>query len=449
MSTTYQILKRSLFAIVLLGVGFVGGWFSAIIFGGSIPISGDIAAYLGPGRGANQATPQQLRDQFGVFWEVWNLVENEFYHRQPIDRTRMIRGAIGGMLASLDDQYTVYQEPDLASQTADHMQGTLEGIGAYIRVADGKAYIDKVFKDSPALAAGLQQNDEIVKVDAVDIPTLIAGLDVNQASVKVAAKIRGPRGTTVNLTLRRGADKPTFDVAIVRAQVIVGSINSQMLDSGLAYIRIGEFKATTTREFDSALRELLPKNPKGIILDLRNNPGGFLVNAQDVLGRLYDGVALYEENGAGQLQELRVNVGPRDVRAFDVPLVVLVNGGSASASEIVAGALRDSRAATYLIGEKTFGKGSVQNIHTLSDGGSARITIAHWLTPNHDAIHKIGITPQYVVPYAEDASSPTPCVADRRPPDGQTSCADTQLAAAIRLLTTGQAPGPITPTAAK
>jgi carboxyl-terminal processing protease len=361
----------------------------------------------------------------------------------------MIRGAISGMLGALEDQYTIYQEPDLASQTNDHMQGTLEGIGAYIRVADDKAYIDKVFKDSPAQAANLRQNDEIVRVDGVDIPALIAGLDVNQAAVKVAARIRGPRGTTVNLTLRRDAGGPTFDVAIVRAQVIVGSVNSQMLDSGLAYIRIGEFKATTTREFDAALRELLPQNPKGIILDLRNNPGGFLVNAQDVLGRFYDGVALYEENGAGQLQELRANVGPRDVRAFGIPMVVLVNGGSASASEIVAGALRDIRAATYLLGEKTFGKGSVQNIHALSDGSSARITIAHWLTPRQNVIHKIGITPQYVVPYAEDPASPAPCVADRRPPPGLTTCADTQLAAAIRLLATGEAPPAATPTAAK
>jgi carboxyl-terminal processing protease len=449
MTTTYQNFKRGLFAAVLLGVGFVGGWFSAVMFGGRIPISGDIAAYLGPGSGANQATPQQLRDQFSVFWEVWNLVENEFYHRQPLDRARMIRGAINGMLTSLDDQYTVYQEPDLASQTNDHMQGTLEGIGAYIRVADGKAYIDRVFKASPAQAAGLQQNDEIVNVDGVDIPALIAGLDVNQAAVKVAAKIRGPRGTTVKMTLRREVGGPTFDVVLVRAQVLVGSINSQMLDDGLGYIRIGEFKATTTREFDAALRELLPQHPKGIILDLRNNPGGFLVNAQDVLGRFYDGVALYEENSAGQLQELRTNVGPRDVRAFDTPLVVLVNGGSASASEIVAGALRDERAATYLLGEKTYGKGSVQNIHALSDGGSARVTIAHWLTPHQNAIHKIGITPQYVVPYAENPSSPAPCVADRRPLAGQTTCADTQLAAAIRLLATGQAPAATTPTAAK
>jgi carboxyl-terminal processing protease len=449
MTSTSQKLKLGLLAGMLLAAGFMAGWFSAIVLGGRFPASADVAALFGPGRGANEATPQQLRDQFGVFWEVWNLVENEFYHREPLDRARMIRGAITGMLGALDDQYTLYQEPELASQTNDHMQGTLEGIGAYIRVADGKAYIDKVFKESPALGAGLMQNDEIVKIDGVEVAGLISRLDVNQASVKVAGKIRGPQGTTVTLTLRRGANAPTFEVAIVRAQIVVGSVNSQMLDSGLAYLQISEFKATTTREFDAALRELLPRQPKGIILDLRNNPGGFLLNAQDVLGRFYDGVALYEENGAGDLQELHTNVGGRDVQAFTAPMVVLVNGGSASASEIVAGALRDARPATYLLGEKTYGKGSVQNIHGLSDGGSARITIAHWLTPSKEAIHKIGITPQYVVPFAEDPASPAPCVAEHRPPAGRTSCADTQLAAAIKLLTTGQVPPPITPTAAK
>src|SRR4029079_4724817 len=157
--------------------------------GGRFPAGGDVAALIGPGRGANEATPQELRTQFSVFWEVWNLVENEFYHREPLDRQRMIRGAIGGMLAALDDQYTVYQEPDLAAQTNDHMQGTLEGIGAYIRVADGRAYLDKLFEDSPAVRAGLQQNDEIVQVDGIDVGALIAGLDGGQASTRVAAKI--------------------------------------------------------------------------------------------------------------------------------------------------------------------------------------------------------------------------------------------------------------------
>ncbi|MBK9710261.1 MAG: S41 family peptidase [Kouleothrix sp.] len=447
MSTTLSILKRGLLAGVLLIVGFTAGWLSAIMLGGRIPFDGDITAYLGPGLSANQSTPQQLRTQFSVFWQVWNLVEGEFYHHTPLDQQQMIRGAIKGMLDSLGDQYTVYQEPDLAAQTQDHMQGKLGGIGTYLRISDGKAYIYKPIKSSPAVQAGLRQDDEIVGVDGVAIAPLIAGLDVNQSAVKVAARLRGPAGTTVRLELRRAPDTKTFEVTLTRADIVVPSVDSQMLDSGLAYLRIGEFKANTTTEFDAAMRDLLPRQPKGMILDLRNNPGGFLQNAQDVLGRFYDGVALYEDKNGEGLVELKTAVGPAGTRAFDTPLVVLVNGNSASASEIVAGALRDRRPNTYLLGEKTFGKGSVQNIHNLSDGGNARITIAHWLTPNKVEIHKIGITPQYLVPYAEDAASTVACIVDRRPAPGQTTCADSQLAWAIKLLTTGQAPPAVTPTA--
>jgi len=447
MTTTFQILKRGLLAGALLMVGFGAGWVSAIALGGHIPLDSDISAYLGPGLGANRATPGELRDQFAVFWEVWNLVESEFYHQAPLDRQHMIQGAIKGMLDALGDQYSVYQEPELAAQSQDHMQGKLGGIGTYLRIDNGKAFLYKPVKNAPAAQAGLRQDDQIVNIDDQPVEPLIAGLDVNQAAVKVAAKLRGPAGTTVKLTIRRGTDAP-FDVLLTRADIIIPSVDDQLLDGDLAYIHISEFKATTTTEFDLALRELLPRNPKGIILDLRNNPGGFLLNAQEVLGRLYDGVALYEDKNTSDLTALRTISGPSDTRAFTTPLIVLVNGGSASASEIVAGALRDTRAATYLMGEKTFGKGSVQNIHALSDGGSAHITIAHWLTPNKSEIHKIGITPQYLVPYAEDAASTVPCVADRQPPQGQATCADSQLAAAIELLATGQAPPPIAAPAA-
>lgn len=439
MTPLFHKLKRVASMLALLLIGFAAGWLSAGVLGGHLPVTSGIAGLLGPGLVANQATPAQLREQFGVFWQVWNIVENEFYHVEPLDRSRMIRGAISGMLASLDDPYTLYQEPELASQTNDHMQGTLEGIGAYINVIDGRAYISKVFKNSPALGAGLQANDEIIAVDDVLIADLIADLDTNQAAVKVASKIRGPQGSIVKLRIGR-ADQEPFEVSITRAQVIVGSVEGQMLDDKLAYIKITEFKATTTREFDDILRELLPKKPQGIVLDLRNNPGGYLQNAQEVLGRFYDGTALFETNGQGELKELSTIGGGRDVRVFDLPLVVLVNGGSASASEIVAGALRDARQFTYLIGEKTFGKGSVQNIHQLMDGGSARVTIAHWLTPAKITINKEGIVPQYVVPYNEDISNPVPCVGERQPAEGQTSCADSQLAAAMRLLLEGKAP---------
>jgi carboxyl-terminal processing protease len=439
MTTTFQILKRGLLAGALLIVGCGAGWVSAIVLGGSLPLESNLAAYLGPGFGVNRTTPRELRDQFAVFWEVWNLVESEFYHRAPLDRQRMIQGAIRGMLDSLGDQYTVYQEPDLAAQTQDHMQGKLGGIGTYLRIADGRALIYKPIKNAPAAQAGLQQDDQIVAIDDTPVGPLIAGLDVNQATVKVAAKLRGQPGTTVKLSIRRVGGAP-FEVVLTRADIVIPSVNSQLLSGDLAYIQISEFKATTTAEFDTALRELLPRSPKGIILDLRNNPGGFLLNAQEVLGRLSEGVALYEDKNVAGLSELRAIGGASDTQDFTTPLVVLVNGGSASASEIVAGALRDTRKATYLMGEKTFGKGSVQNIHSLSDGGSARITIAHWLTPDKSEIHKLGITPQYVVPYAEDLASVVPCVADRQPVQGQASCADSQLAGAIKLLAEGQAP---------
>jgi carboxyl-terminal processing protease len=448
MTTTLHILKRGVLAGLLLIVGFLAGWLSAIVLGGRLPVGGDIAAYLGPGFGANQSTPTQLRAQFSVFWEVWNLVESEFYHRDPIDQQRMIRGAIKGMLDSLGDQYTVYQEPDLAAQTQDHMQGKLGGIGSYLRITDGKAYLYKPFKNSPAVLAGLRQDDEIVSVDGEAIEPLIAGLDVNEAAVKVAARLRGAAGTQVKLEVRRAPSDTVFAVTITRADIVVPSVDSNLLDNSLAYIRISEFKATTTEEFDAALRDLLPKQPRALILDLRNNPGGYLQNAQDVLGRFYKGVALYEDKNDGQLIEIPANAGGNDVQAFDLPLVVLVNGGSASASEIVAGALRDERSGAILLGDKTFGKGSVQNIHTLSDGGSARVTFAHWLTPNKDEIHKIGITPRYLVPYNEETTNAVPCVAERQPPTSQATCADSQLAWAIRLLTTGETPPPVTPTPA-
>lgn len=446
MTTTILMLKRGIIAGILLCTGFLAGWFSAIVLDGRIPYEGDIAALLGPGRTANQGTPAELREQFAVFWEVWNLVEGEFYRRTPLDRQKLIRGAIQGMLGTLDDRYTVYQEPDLAAQTQDHMQGKLGGIGTYLRITAGKAYLYKPFRNAPAALAGLQQDDEIVSIDGEQVEPLIAGLDIHQAAVKVTARLRGDAGTPVRLTLRRGANGTPFEVTLTRADIVVPSVDSQMLDDRLAYIRISEFKANTTDEFDAALRELLPRQPRAIILDLRNNPGGFLQNAQDVLGRFYDGVALYEDKNAGDLIELGTKLGGRDTRAFDLPVAVLVNNGSASASEIVAGALRDRRQNVFLLGETTFGKGSVQNIHVLRDGGNARITMAHWLTPNKDEIHEIGITPQYLVPYSEDAASAAPCVADRQPPAGQSTCADSQLAWAIRLLTSGQAPPAMTPT---
>ena len=434
---------HALVGIVMLIIGFGGGWATAKL----LPVGGSVMALLGPGMVANETTPDDLRSDFGTFWEAWNLVENEFYDQPNVDRTKMIQGAIKGMLATLDDPYTIYQEPDLAALTKEHMTGTQEGIGVYLRFGPDQAFVDRPIKNSPAIKAGLQQGDEIIAVDGVTVSSLITGLDVNKANVEIASRIRGPKGSQVTLTIQRAEQQP-FDVTITRDEIIVSSVSGEVLSDGIAYIKITDFKSSTTEDFDTTMRELLPAKPQGIVLDLRNNPGGYLTNAQEVLGRFYDGVALYEDIHGDALKELRTITSSSDVSNYQIPVVVLVNGGSASASEIVAGALRDARPATYLLGEKTYGKGSVQNIHKLSDDGSARITFAHWFTPNKSEIHKVGITPQFVVPYNEDVTNPVPCVADRAPAENQTVCADSQLSWALKILTTGETP-PQEVTAAK
>ena len=439
-------VAQAVVGVFLLIGGFTGGWICALMFGSYVPMSRTIAAMVSP---AGLQTPHEIRHQFGVFWEIWHLVDKDFYHEEPLDRQQMIAGSINGMLASLDDPYTVYQEPDLAAQSNDNLRGSFEGIGAYIRVSDGKAYISRSIENSPAQRAGLQENDEILKIDGEAISPLIEDLDTSDANIKVAARIRGPRGTTVTLTIRREPEEQPFDVVIERDEVIVSSVQSAMLDNGVAYLKISGFKTTTPDDFDAAMGELLVQQPQGLILDLRNNPGGYLRPAQEVLGRFYDGVALYEKKTGGDVLTLRTMGGPARAQVTDIPVVVLVNSRSASASEIVAGALRDMREATYLMGEPTFGKGSVQNIHQLSNGASVRVTTAYWLTPDKQTISGVGITPEYVVAMTDESTQVVPCVADNKPSEGQAGCVDDQLSAAIQFLTKGQIPVEVVPAVAR
>ncbi|GAB4424983.1 MAG: S41 family peptidase [Chloroflexi bacterium OHK40] len=437
MVRTARAVTVGTIAALLVGVfAFAAGWVLARA-SGPTPVD---HLLIGLGNlGVRQATPADVREDFSVFWQVWDLVEAEFYREQPLDQQALVYGAIRGMLGSLDDEYTTFQEPDIAAQSRESMQGKFEGIGAYLRLQDGEIAIDRPFPESPAERAGLLPGDVIVAVDGQHLVPLVAGLDDAEATARAATLIRGPKGTVVTLTLRRPPATATFEVAITRDEVPLISVNAEMLDGGVAYIQITEFKATTTQLLDEAIREIAPQRPRSLVLDLRNNPGGFLTTAQEVLGRFYDGVALYEEENGGIVKELRTIAAPADVRLYDVPMVVLINGGSASAAEIVAGALRDRRPNTSLLGEKSFGKGSVQNIHQLRDGSSARITIAHWFTPNRQEIHRIGIVPQYEVPASEDPQYAVPCVAEREPPDGQATCSDAQLAWGLRLLA-GQVP---------
>ncbi|GAB4168505.1 MAG: S41 family peptidase [Roseiflexaceae bacterium] len=424
-----RVLLRIMSAVALLTIGFVSGWIGALA-----AQQGGIAAVFRP-PAAQTTTPAELRQEFDLFWEVWRLVEYEYYGRKNLDNTSMIQGAIKGMLASLNDPATLYQEPDLAAQSNDNLQGKIVGIGTYLRMGGERGervLLYKPIPDGPAAQAGLRQDDAILAIDGEEVATLINGLAPNDAIVKVAAKLRGEEGTTVVVQIQRASDNSVAEISLTRRDITIPSVEVLPLDQGVLYLRIAEFRATTTAEIDAVLQNMGKTPPRALLLDLRNNPGGLVTVTQEVLGRFYAGVALYEEDGAGSIKELRTIGGAQ--RFPDIPMVILVNGNTASASEIAAGALAEQRPQTTLLGEQTFGKGSVQNVHKLSDGGSARITFAHWLTPNKAAIHGVGITPAQVVPFADDPASLGPCVGERQPPPGQTACGDTQIAAALRLL---------------
>ena len=269
------------------------------------------------------------------------------------------------------------------------LQGNYEGIGAYIDQENGfPVILGPVADDTPAARAGLRRGDIVLAVDGVDVE----GMPLEE----VIGMIKGPAGTDVTLKILRQGEAAPFEVTITRARIEVASVTGEMRADGLAYVRVSIFGDHTAEELDGVLDGLLAQKPRGLILDLRGNGGGYLLAAQEVLGRfMRSGVATYRADREGNRTPLGVVGG--GARAFDLPMVVLVDGGSASASEIVAGALQDSGRA-ILIGEQTFGKGSIQNVFGLADGSSLRVTVAHWLTPNGQQIQGHGLTPDIVAP---------------------------------------------------
>ncbi len=349
---------------------------------------------------------------FQLFWEVWDLVQRNFYGELPDMRT-VTYAAIRGMLSTLGDEYTAFIEPEPAAILAEDATGKFEGIGAYVGMnEEGILEISGVFEGGPADRAGLRKGDRVLAVDGVSI----IGISLYEA----IGRIRGPAGTQVTLLIEReGVERP-FEVRIVRERLEIPIIDVEMRDDGVGVIRLHEFSATAGELVEKGVEELLSEGAQGIVFDLRYNPGGWLEQAVEISDIfLDDGVILFERWSDGRERVFEAH--PGDV-GEDVPLVVLVNGGSASASEIVAGALQDHERAV-LVGEHTFGKGSVQRPFTLSDGSELRITIAHWFTPGNRAIHNEGLTPDIEVPWPEEGV-----------PDGT----DPQLDRAVEYLLTGK-----------
>ncbi len=330
---------------------------------------------------------EEIPPEFETFWEAWTFLNQQFYGDIPADSDR-VYGAVRGMVASFGDQHTSFTDPVRASIMRENMQGSFSGIGATVRLDEaGRLTIVDPMPNHPAFNAGVRLGDIVLEVDGESVE----GLSLFEAVLL----IRGPTNSTVVLTIFREGELEPFDISIVRAKIELETVEYELLEDEIGYVRLTQFSKGSGGKITDALEELFAQGATKLIFDLRSNPGGLLSESVNVSSLfLHDGTVVIErlkdedDKVFGVLPNLQI--------AADTPLVILVNGGSASASEIVAGAVQDADRAK-IVGTQTFGKGSVQLPHQLSDGSEIRVTIAEWLTPAERQIHGEGITPDVVI----------------------------------------------------
>jgi carboxyl-terminal processing protease len=396
----FRPIRYAVFALVIV-VLLVVIFTSGVLVGAAVPdqmlASIPVFRLLHPSTTHSQSNspqfyPESLDNIFKPFWETWDIVHKQ-YVEQPVDDVLMMRGAIKGMLESLGDPHTSYMDPEQFRQQNTPLVGEYEGIGAWVDVTGEFLTIVNPMPGSPAENAGIEPGDVIIAVDGKDMK----GIDPNL----VLRSVLGPAGSQVTLTIRREGQEKPFDVTLTRKKIDVPSVEGKMLEDNIAYIHIFTFGDKTETELHDQLETLLANNPLGLILDLRNNGGGYLNTAISVVSEFIPRgkIVMYEEFGDGQqniFEAKRGGIG------LDIPLVVLVNEGTASASEITAGAIQDYERGK-LVGTTTFGKGSVQNwIPLANDQGAVRVTIARWLTPKKRQIHNVGLEPDYKVGLTEE-----------------------------------------------
>ena len=330
----------------------------------------------------NRSVSKAKTVEFDQFWKVWDKLKTK-YVKDDITEVNMLYGAIQGMVMSLGDPYSIYMPPKVANEFTKGLDGELEGIGSEIGIKKGQLVVVSPLPNSPAEKAGLRPGDKIMAVNG----TSTYGMDINTA-VHI---IRGKPNTVVTLTImRNGADK-TQDIKITRAKIIVPSIMYRQLQNNTAYLRVMQFNDKTKSELDKSIKLLQKNGDKQIVLDLRSNPGGFLESAIDVSGEwVTKGKVVVSQKGRTDIGSDLNSKG--QVRLQNMKTIVLINRGSASASEIVAGALQDYNQAVVM-GEKSFGKGSVQDYEIFSDRSALKLTVAEWFTPNGKNINESGVMP--------------------------------------------------------
>jgi carboxyl-terminal processing protease len=327
-----------------------------------------------------------------LLWETWHELSDKYVDKSQLDVQKMIYGAITGMVDSLDDPYTVFLDPSDTKKFTDDVTGSFEGIGIEIGIKGGQLQVIAPLNNTPAQRAGLKAGDKIIKVNE----TLTADLSLDE----IVDMIRGQRGTSVDLTIYNDSSENSKVISIVRDVIDVPSVEWEIIEDDIAYINLSHFSENAIAGFRETAIEILTSPAQSIILDLRNNPGGYLEVARDIAGYFLERgqIVTIEDFGNGEKGQY-LSQGSGALMGY--PMVVLINEGSASASEILAGCLRDNRD-IILIGEKSFGKGSVQELEGLVGGSSLKVTIAKWLTPSGKSIDGNGLEPDFQVELTED-----------------------------------------------
>lgn len=354
------------------------------------------------------AEAEDVAGYFDPFWQLWETIHTTY--GTALDDNALMEGALRGMMASIGDRHTDYMDPETFARVNESMSGEYEGIGATVRQNEdtGGLELVTIFKGSPAQEAGLHAGDQIVRVEGQDVTVL--------TQEEIIALVRGPAGTLVRLGILRSGEAEELKFEVMRGKITVPSVDWRVLDNGVGYMWLSQFEFNTTQEMLDGLAKMDANNLPGLILDLRGNPGGYLTTSIEVASAyIRSGNVLIERSPDQEVYHAVLG----DPLAPDVPMVVLVDQGSASASELIAGALQDHQRA-IIVGMPTFGKGSVQTWRQLSNGGGIRITISRWYTPDGHSVSDVGIQPDIIVAY--------------QPPEAPEDDPDNQLTTALQVL---------------
>lgn len=320
---------------------------------------------------------------FGLFWQVWDKLHSSFVDANTLDSQKLVYGAISGMVNAAGDPYTQFFPPVESQKFQEEVSGAFSGVGMEIGMRNDAITVIAPIKDTPAMRAGIKAGDVVLKIDGETVD----GWSVDKA----VSAIRGRKGTTVRLTMARAGESAPLEFSIVRDTIKIPAVDWKLLNGHIAYLQIYEFNGNVDDEFNAAAGEILKSGADRLIIDLRNNPGGLLDSAVDIAGWMLqrDSLVVQEKMSDGTVTQLRAS---GNAKLAGLPTIVLVDGGSASASEILAGALHDIRD-VRLVGVRTFGKGSVQQLEDFFNGSSLKVTVAKWLTPDGVSISETGIAP--------------------------------------------------------